>query len=125
MSDEAEPQIGIFWYYKEQLIIHSSPAAKVKVIQGFADLATSHYQYWETLRLTDPKLDLYEYEEIPRGRVVMKAEGPQYLVYSSRQMMKDNAFRARVLQRFHLPEDQTIFESDAHYEDPSTIDWEA
>ena len=119
-----EPRVGIFWYHKDKLIIESAPADEPKVIAGFADLDVSHYQVWEKMRAKYSDLRFFEYEEVPRGRVVMKAKGPLFVVYGSRALVNDGLFRAEIIKHFHLPANRTRFVSDAHYEDPSSIDWD-
>ena len=119
-----EPLIGIYWYHGERLIVHSELAGEVKVVEGFADVDRFHYEYWETVRLKNPKLSSFEYEDVPRGRVVMKAEGPSFLAYGSTRLIEDPKFRERLLAEFKLPKNGTTFLADPHYEDPQTIDWD-
>ena len=119
-----EPLIGIYWYHGERLIVHSELAGEVKVVEGFADVDRFHYEYWETVRLKNPKLSSFEYEDVPRGRVVMKAKGPSFLAYGPTRLVEDPKFRERLLAEFKLPKNGTTFLADPHYEDPQTIDWD-
>lgn len=68
--------IGIFWFYKGRVLGKAHPLAEGE--QGFAgavDSYLTHVNLWPKLtaaRQQFPELKLYEYEEIPRGRVVFK-----------------------------------------------------
>ena len=118
------PKVGIFWYYKNNLIVNCQRTDMVKNIDGFLDLPTSHYDYWNNVCSEIPELRIYEYEEIPRGRVVMKSEASQYIVYSSKSLAKDKDFRIKIIKKFSLPPNNTSFVSDLHYEDPNKIGWD-
>jgi hypothetical protein len=96
----------------------------VDSVNGFSDLPTSHYEYWDRVQAEIPELKIYEYEDIPRGRVVLKSENSQYIVYSSKVLVKDKTFRNRIIKAFCLPMNHTTFVSDLHYENPDTIAWD-
>jgi len=117
-------KIGIFWYHKGDLIKSCALVVESEVSNGFLDLQASHYKYWNEVCSDHPELRIYEYEDISRGRVVMKVEGPVFIVYSSTKLVKDKIFRDKLVKEFSLPAKITKFVSDLHYENPSTIDWD-
>lgn len=116
--------IGIFWYHRGTLISYSESASKIKIVEGFADVCVSHLSHWEEVKRENPSLIPYEYEEIPRGRIVMKRKGPQFRVYVTPEMISDEKFKKKVLLRFKLPLAWTVFVGDDHYDDPSKIEWD-
>jgi hypothetical protein len=119
-----EPQVGIFWYHDGQLMYYSEPAGIAPSSDGFSDVDVSHYEYWDILRSRSPELKAYEYEEVPRGRVVMDAERSLFIAYSSGALIGDEVFQNELIEQFKLPRDKVRFKQDPHYEDPSTINWD-
>ncbi len=124
MSEDNIPKVGIFWYYKKSLVVNCQRVDLVDNIDGFLDFHTSHYDYWNTVCTEIPELGIYEYEEIPRGRVVMKSEDSLCIVYSSKALINDKDFKSKIIEKFSLPIKNTSFVSDQHYEDPNTIVWD-
>ncbi|MFG4194744.1 hypothetical protein ACF0CA_17945 [Acinetobacter baumannii] len=68
-------KIGIFWFYKNQVLgishefdINSSDSL------GMIDSAYNHVSYWDELRNKFSELREIEYDDVPRGRVMMCAE---------------------------------------------------
>ena len=55
-----ESKIGIYWYFESKLIVYAEDVSAVKPVECFLDVDISHYEFWE-----------FEYEDIPRGRIVM------------------------------------------------------
>jgi hypothetical protein len=117
-------KIGIYWYFEDKLIVYSENASSVKSVEGFADVEMSHDEVWETVKLKYSNLRTYEYEEIPRGRIVMNSESNEFIVYGSRKVIENSSFRKLVSREFQLDEGQTRFKQDFHYEDPEEINWE-
>ena len=119
-----DAKIGIFWYYKQCLIISSLPVKEVESIGGFSDLEESHYNFWTSVQNNYPELRMFEYEEIPRGRVLRKNEGSVYFIYSSTSLANDKTFQSKIIDSFSLQKKQIRFVVDEHYEDPSNVKWE-
>jgi hypothetical protein len=65
-------KIGIFWYWNNQVIgiAHSFNITKADSI-GLIDSPYTHIEYWITLQEKYSELQNYEYEQIPRGRVIL------------------------------------------------------
>jgi len=63
--------IGVFWIYESQIYLKSIKKDKVKIINSFIDSDFSHYQVWDGMSSQNKKIYLYEYEDIPRGRVCL------------------------------------------------------
>lgn len=119
----APPKIGIFWHYRGALLVYSRAVSEVAESAGFIDVDMSHYAYWRTFQIADPELEILEYEEVPRGRVLYDAGKKLYKVYSSTRLIENQTIRELVLKTFCLPASGTVFESDLHYEPPESIDW--
>jgi len=119
-----ESKIGIFWYFESKLIVYAEDISSVKPLEGFLDVDMSHYEFWDAVKEEDPSKQRFEYEDIPRGRIVMNSESNEFIVYGSRKVIENPSFRKLVFQEFQLDEGQTRFKQDFHYEDPEEIIWE-
>jgi len=120
----SSPRIGIFWYYKKKLLTYSLPAAEVEEQSGFVDVDAGHCDVWPTFQKLDQDLKQYEYEELPRGRVLYDSGKGKYKVYTSNATIQAKGFQELILQTFNLPAHGTIFESDLHYEAPESVNWD-
>ena len=117
-------KVGIYWYFDSKLIVYAEDVTSVKPVEDFADVEMSHYEFWETVKLKYSDLRTYEYEEIPRGRIVMNSESNEFIVYGSSKVIENPSFRKLVFREFQLDQGQTRFKQDFHYEDPEEIIWE-
>ena len=79
--------IGIFWIYKSKIYLKSINMTEVKAIGYFVDSDFSHYQVWDKISLQNRDFYLYEYEDIPRGRVVYDVKNEKYIVYSNKSRL--------------------------------------
>lgn len=123
-SPASSPRIGIFWYYKKKLLTYSLPAAEVEEQSGFIDVDVGHCNLWPTFQKLDQNLKQFEYEELPRGRVLYDSSRNKYKVYTSDKMIQTKGFQELILLTFNLSANDTIFESDLHYEAPESMNWD-
>ncbi len=115
-------KIGIYWYYNGKLIVYAEDASSVKPVEGFLDVDMSHYEFWDIVKKKDSSKRNFEYEDIPRGRIVMDIKKEKFIVYGSRKLIEDNQFNKAIIGEFSLPKEQTVFKQDFHYEDPSVLE---
>ena len=108
--------IGIFWIYKNQIYAKSIKADTVKAIKNFKDSDFSHYQAWSEISLQNKDFYLYEYEDIPRGRVVYDIEHKQYIAYANSDIIISDEARELIIKKFNLKTNKVIFKYDEHYE---------
>ena len=73
----------------------------------------SHYEFWDTVKEKDPSKRRFEYEDIPRGRIVMDIK-KKFIVYGSGKLIEDNQFKKAIIGEFSLPKEQTVFKQDFH-----------
>ena len=93
-------QIGIFWIYQNKIFSKKEALDSIQKINGFKDSNLSHYEVWEEIKYTYRDFYLYEYEEIPRGRVVWDVENKQFLIYCNQKILKDEKAKALVINDF-------------------------
>jgi len=123
---EFEPSVGIFWIHNGKLLPPgatetSEPAATCIEVQGFRDSRFAHASAWPEVRMHEPGLEHVEYEQVPRGRVIMSDR--VFRVFLPPRMVNDQSVRQLVVRAFNLP-DGTEFIGDEHYQDPEEIDWD-
>ena len=65
-----EPSVGIFWLFRDRLILDATPISKAEAYGTALTHPTGHIDYWARLQQTGAVPAEVEYEEPPRGRVV-------------------------------------------------------
>jgi len=88
---------------------------EVKAIDCFVDSDFSHYKVWDEVSLQNRDFYLYEYEDIPRGRVVYDVKSEKYIVYSNRNIITSSKAKALIINGFDLETDDVLFNYDEHY----------
>jgi hypothetical protein len=92
------------------------PLQDADTYEGCTDYAGSHYDEWQRAIKVHPEWAGLEYEEVPRGRVVMRVAAPgahEYIVYLPPALKK---FEKRIARAFNLPLGSTRYDySDEHY----------
>ena len=108
-------KIGIFWYFQNQVIgvaHHFNPSDQDSL--GLIDSAYTHVEYWETLKQSFPNLQEFEYEDIPRGRVIYNVKKQKTYVYMDAKLFK-TMIAKQVAEFFELDFDSVIWMKDPHY----------
>ena len=107
--------IGIFWIYKSTIYFKSVPVDKVDPIDGFVDSDFAHYEVWDEIFSQNKDFYLYEYEDIPRGRIVYDLKNKRYIVYTNSKIINSQEAKKLIREAFHLQNEQISFRFDAHY----------
>jgi len=108
-------KIGIFWIYKNQIFFKTQKLKNIKVVNGFKDSDLSHYQVWDEIKNKHPKLYLFEYEDIPRGRIVYNIKENKFIIYCNENILHDGLSKKIILENFDLLKEQVVFKKDEHY----------
>ena len=95
-----ESKIGIYWYFESKLIVYAEDVSSVKSVEVFLDVDMSHYEFWDTVKEKDPSNRRFEYEDIPRGRIVMDIKKEKFIVYGSGKLIEDNQFKKAIIGEF-------------------------
>lgn len=107
--------VGVFWIYKQQLYFKSIITDNVKSINNFIDSDFAHYEVWDEISSQNKDFYLYEYEDIPRGRVVYDAKNAEYIVYANDDIIISKEAKSLIINGFNLLNDKVLFKYDAHY----------
>lgn len=125
MQYQDDPYVGIFWYdtrNDELFGVKSALAEDVpyKLTDLFKNRARTctplHEKVWEKeyYRGKDQRFR-GDYTKVPRGRV-FEVEGQGFVVCVGSWIHAYPEAKALILDEFNLPEDQTVFKIDIHWE---------
>ena len=108
-------KIGIFWYFKNQVIgIANEFYQSDQDSLGLIDSKYTHVEYWEILKSKHAELSAFEYEEIPRGRVIYHAKNEKVLVYMDAKLFKKQ-IAIQIVEFFELDFEAVVWKKDPHY----------
>ena len=109
--------VGIFWGCptaggETVLLADKTPVDQAEEYGDFRTHGTGHAEFWERLaRLGATELEKrglptapawYEYETVPRGRVVYRPKDRRFIVYADSRL-QDPTFVALILAEFGIP----------------------
>lgn len=125
---ESSPRVGFFWIdtkakklYGVEELVKDAQVIGSGTEDRYVVHPSCHYETFPEIQRQNPKWKHKEYEDIPRGRVVLKTPkggDPEYYVYMSPELNSPK-FEELVKSYYGLPW-FTIFDySDEHYEIPS------
>jgi hypothetical protein len=118
-KEAAEPQVGIFWLYKGQILQFTQPVSAIPPVGGFKDSNYNHDAYWGQMTKMFPELAAKEYYDIPRGRVLFQVNGTYIIMLPSKEAT-NRMVVSRIIKNFNLPAAKSVAKADHHY-DPSSM----
>lgn len=110
-----EPHVGIFWLFRDRLIIDSTPLSIAEPFGNALGHSTGHIDYWASLQQTGAIPAEVEYEEPPRGRVVYDQREQRYHLYADKCILARRDVVGRIMDGLHLPPNKTTEGRDEHY----------
>ena len=119
MESGEEPRVGIFWSYGNRIFHHeSSPLSEGVRTSISIDYEVGHYAAWflmerRGLLTALPKNLRYEYDSIPRGRVVFLFKKESFVLYHGDDFTERE--KKTIIEAFRLPPDKTLDDIDMHY----------
>jgi hypothetical protein len=108
------PQLGIVFLVKGKLLIASSPVDEGENYGDFKNYPGDHRRYWSELQKMGIVSVDSEYEEHPRGRVVLNRKTGQYSLYLDRCILRRPSTVSRIISKLHLPANAVVA-TDPHY----------
>jgi hypothetical protein len=127
LNTPAAGTIGIFWFYKDQLLACSVPLTQAERRGQRLDSPLGHVSVWPRLvaqhRKRWPLLSILEYDEVPRGRVIFDLLKQTFVIYMDESLFVRSATGLRpepgvaeaLRTSFGLQEQQVQFATDPHY----------
>ena len=118
-------KIGIFWVYKNTVIGKACELSEgEETFPGMLDSPDTHVDLWqvnEEFMICFPELRDFEYQDVPRGRVVYSTEANRAIVYMDSVLHSAEVKRA-IATFFQLGDSDILWETDIHYTtDPGRI----
>jgi hypothetical protein len=107
--------VGVFWVYQNIVYLKTQKLDTIKSINGFKDSDLSHYQVWDEIKLQNNNFYIYEYEDIPRGRVVYDCNDKIFIVYCNPIFIDNINIKDSIIKAFDLPKNSYKFIEDEHY----------
>ena len=110
-----EIKIGIFWFLQKQVIGIAHPFNLNDADSiGLIDSPYTHVDYWKNMQSVYPELRHYEYEQIPRGRVVFDANKEKAIVYMDKKLF-NTVTATKIYDFFDIDSENAIPRKDPHY----------
>ena len=110
-------KVGIFWIYKNKIIGKTYRLSEAERYGDYLSPILGHYDYWKEIQRRVPELYYEEYENIPRGRVVYNMPEDQFILLSSKNIIKNQSVVKAIKEFFSIPNNtKLIRKSDFHYE---------
>lgn len=108
-------EVGIFWLFKGEVISDSIPYTLGEDYGDFKNGRSDHCTFWASIQRLSPEAARYEYDQVPRGRVVYSTRDDRFFVYGSETFVHHRRQKSLVLGEFNLPPVKTTFRVDEHY----------
>ena len=109
-------KIGVFWVIDGKKIDGCrEPLEKGESYGDTIQPTFDHFNYWEKLIARYPKLRPFEYDDIPRGRVVYNKKEKRFLILSSKEVLENRNLIKAIFQFFEIPGAPKLV-WDEHYE---------
>lgn len=108
-------KIGIFWHWNNKVIgiAHVFNLGDADSI-GLIDSPYTHIEYWKNVQSEYPELRHYEYEQIPRGRVIFDANKEKAIVYMDKKLF-NKVIATKIYDFFDIDSESAIPRKDPHY----------
>lgn len=108
-------KIGIFWYVEKQVIgiAHFFQHTAADSL-GLIDSQYTHIDYWQQLQQRMPQLQIWEYEDLPRGRVIYNCLSNKTMIYMDAKLFKQ-CIAHQITDFFQLDFESVVWKKDPHY----------
>jgi hypothetical protein len=113
-NQEPEPQVGIFWLWRERLIVHATALMEAERWGRYRN-ALGHERHWEDLQVAGVVPGDVEYTEPPRGRVVYDTISRKYCLYADKCILSRPELITEIIQRLGLLTEPVEVSGDDHY----------
>lgn len=111
--------IGVFWVLGAcEVDGYREPIASGTKYGDTIQPSIDHYEYWEEFLKYYPVFKKFEYDQIPRGRVVYYPKEDKFRIITSKAVAKDRR-TINAIRRFYRLTGKVEIVTDEHYEDPA------
>lgn len=118
-SDQHEPRVGIFFVFKNRLLIQCTPVNEAQPYSDFVGHAKGHPTFWRELQRENIVPREVEYDEVPRGRVGYQTKQDKFYLFLDPCIMANQEMVDQIKRELSLPSADTVPPAlDAHYHCP-------
>jgi hypothetical protein len=110
-----EPQVGIFWFFRDRIIVDSTPLSKAEPYGNALGHTISHIDFWTLQQRKGAVPAEVEYEEPPRGRVVFDRQEKRFHLMADKCILGRRDVVGRLMAAMNLPPGKTTEGRDEHY----------
>ena len=110
-----EPRVGIFWLFRDRLIIDATPLSNAEPYGTAMTHPTSHIDHWTRLQRTGAVPVEVEYERPPRGRIVFDGREERFHLLADKCILLRRDVVGRIMDAMRLPPGKTTEGRDGHY----------
>lgn len=116
-----EPQVGIIYYIKDELLIDGTPVSMGEPYGDFINHPIGHDRYWDMIvRLLVRhrgmvELKDLEYDHYPRGRVVYDTKKKEYIIYLDKVLIDKEKIVFDIKEELNLTGQKVRLATDPHY----------
>jgi hypothetical protein len=110
-----QPKVGIFWAVSGKLITIGIPAVEGVRYGDYLIYEPSHHDTWTELQASGVVPHDCEYEEYPRGRVMLHRHDETFLLLADKCILNDKHLLGQVMEEMYLPRNLTVMNTDSHY----------
>lgn len=115
--------IGIFWVFERKIFGERTPITEAsQAVEGLLDSDATHVVSWGEhcqFREYIPELTEYEYQQIPRGRVLYNRDKERFLVYLDKRL-KNKQCQSIIADYFGFTPQNADWKLDCHYTTDAT-----
>jgi hypothetical protein len=108
-------KIGIFWIVNNRVDGFKEPIDNGENYGDTVQPSVDHFTYWERFISRYPQLKIFEYDEVPRGRVIYDKKNKVFVILSSKRVL-NNKDLVRDVCLFYEIDGNVELRWDEHYE---------
>jgi hypothetical protein len=112
--------LGIFWLVDGKLIFDSSPLSEAEPYGDHMTHPRSHVNVWEKFERRGLVPRGSEYEEYPRGRVMLDTTDEGFTILADKCILKRKGMIAQIKRALHLLK-KVKLDTDSHYRCPRCL----
>ena len=118
MSARTKPEsrVGIFWIFGGEVILDTTPVSEAEPYGEARGHPLGHLEHWTELQRTGAVFREFEYDDLPRGRVVYFPMRREFVLYADPCILQRKNFVRRIMAQMNLPHNRTRISSDEHYQ---------
>jgi hypothetical protein len=114
------PHLGIFWLVNGKLILDSSPLSEAEPYGDHMTHPQSHDNVWAKFERSGRVPRGSEYEEYPRGRVMLDKTDESFTILADNCLLKRKGTIAQIKRALRLP-NKVKLDTDSHYRCPRCL----